>query len=177
MHLHPAPCTLHPGTPPAALPLPSRCKLRDATGQALGRPTGLIRSLSVLARVPQAGRRWAWSASHPWGASAGTGLGLRPGLHPLGTPAALGRQRSEPPWGWVSRAPEEQGPRPPHHGDLGIWEGKPGLGGLQRDLPERRKLGVQGDHPRATCLMASWPQTGPKSEYFGLHVGVLALLP
>lgn len=174
MHPHPAPCTGGPASrPPSAqsvqtqgcnrpgfgenngthrLPIGAGLGAPKQDGDGRGLPPTLVGTCRDRAR------------SVPWPA-------------PSRNTSCPWQAEVEPPWGWVSWAPEEQGPRPPCHEDLGIWGGKPGLGGLQKDLPERRKLGVQGDHPQATCLMASWPQTGPTSEYFGLHVGVLSLLP
>lgn len=41
---------------------------------------------------------------------------------------------------------------------------------------ERRKGGIHGGCPLATCPLVSWTQTSTESEYFGLCV-VLSLSP
>lgn len=50
-------------------------------------------------------------------------------------------------------------------GYLGTWGGKSFGEASRRTYPGRRKLGILGNHPLTTCLMGSWPQTGPKSGF------------
>lgn len=103
------------------------------------------------------------------GASSGTGPVWAPACTLLG-PQPPSDVQLRASLGWVSRAPEEQGSHPPCHGAwpsgyLGTWGGKSFGEASRRTYPGRRKLGILGNHPLTTCLMGSWPQTGPKSGF------------
>lgn len=157
--------TLHPDPRrPPGRPRAGPCRFGDAWRRPGSGEMDQMRLLLASAPgVPQSrlGCAW-WALPHRWDRVGLQGAGQaapRPCIagrtHILtgrACPEHLRRERRE-----------EQGHTPPATGTL-----RAGGAGLPGGPTGREGTWGHGGQARATCLTASWPQTSPKSECFGL---------